>query len=66
MNKYNYLKVLQGHYHYGWEDIHEVSSKNRIECIHLREDFHAYRENAPEYAYRIITRRELISQEDQQ
>ena len=67
MNTYKHLKVLQGHYGYhGWEDITDVLGSNRADVLEQRQDLLAYRENAPEYAYRIITRRELISQEKTQ
>ena len=53
--KYAYLHVLQGNYGYGhgWEDL--TQSEDRSE---VRADLRAYRENAPEYVYRIIQRRE--------
>lgn len=51
--KYLYLHVLQGNYGQGWEDI--CQSINRRE---MTQDRKAYRENAPEYSYRIIQRRE--------
>ncbi len=67
MNKYKYLKVLQGNYgYYGWEDISEALVANRSDVLELRQDLLAYQQNAPEYPYRIVTRRELISQEDNQ
>jgi hypothetical protein len=55
-NKFIYLNVLQGNYGHGhgWEDL--CQSENRAE---VRADLSAYRENAPEYAYRIIRRREI-------
>ena len=55
-NKYCYLHVVQGDYGYrqGWEDI--AASENYREA---RADLSAYRVNAPEYAYRMIERREL-------
>ena len=54
--KYVYLYVLQGDYGYGhgWEDL--CASEDRREVL---SDRRAYRENAPEYPYRIIRRREL-------
>lgn len=52
--KYRYLHVLQGNYGQGWEDI--CQSEDRAEMV---SDRRAYRENAPEYPYRIIGRREL-------
>ena len=66
MNKYKYLKVLQGNYYYGWEDISEALVANRSDVLAQRQDLLAYQQNAPAYTYRIVTRRELISQEDRQ
>ena len=56
--KYIYLKVLQGNYGYGWDDLEsaEINKPDQIE--ELRQDLKAYRENQPA-AYRIIRRREL-------
>ena len=56
MNKYNYLFVVQGYYStaYHWEDLTQSESWKEV-----RDDIKAYRENAPEYSYRIIERREL-------
>lgn len=51
--KYDYLKVVQGHTNYGWEDL--CCSLSLKEA---RIDLKAYRENAAG-AYRIITRRVL-------
>ncbi len=54
--KYLYLWVLQANYGYGhgWED--SCASEKWSE---VRGDLRAYRENAPEYAYRVVQRREL-------
>ncbi len=59
-NRYIYLRVLQGYYAsaHGWEDIGEADSASLEEMRALRDDLRAYRANAPEYAYRIIKRRE--------
>lgn len=51
--KYIYLHVLQGNYGQGWEDI--CQSEDRKEMV---ADRRSYRENTPEYPYRIIQRRE--------
>ena len=58
-NKYTYLWVVQGYYSMGWEDVcaSEVRSEART---HLRE----YRENCPEYAHRLIHRRERNEQSE--
>ena len=55
-NKYLYLYVLQSNYGYGhgWEDI--AASESFKE---MRVNRKEYRENMPEYPYRIIQRREL-------
>lgn len=52
-NKYTYLKVLQGHYGQGWEDL--CASECSKEIRANRKD---YRENEGG-TYRIISRREL-------
>jgi hypothetical protein len=54
-NKFVYLFVVQGNYGYGhgWEDL--AASEVRKEA---REDLKAYRENEPQYAHRMIQRRE--------
>jgi hypothetical protein len=56
MNKYSYIKVLQANYGYGhgWEDVCAEESHKEAQA-RLKE----YRENMPEYPYRIISRREL-------
>ena len=56
-NKWRYLYVLQGNYGHGWEDL--CQSEDRAEMVADRK---SYRENAPEYTYRIITRRELTEE----
>ncbi len=53
MNKYLYLHVVQGHYGFGWEDV--TQSEDYREA---RNDLKAYRENEPQYAHRLIQRRE--------
>ena len=54
-NKYLYLWVVQGNYGYGhgWEDIGGGDTYKEA-----RADLKDYRQNAPEYTYRIIQRRE--------
>lgn len=52
-NKYVYLHVVQGNYGQGWEDV--TAEEKRSEArARLRE----YRENEPQYAHRLIRRRE--------
>ena len=55
-NKYIYYHVLQGYYSeaHHWEDLCQSESWKEV-----RDDIRAYRENAPEYRYRIIQRRKL-------
>ncbi len=52
-NKFIYLNVVQGDYGHGWEDL--TQSEDRAEA---RTDLRAYRDNVPEYAHRLIRRRE--------
>ena len=54
MNKFVYLYIVQGNYRYGWEDVSASESISDAE-----NDLQSYRANAPEYPYRLITRREL-------
>lgn len=51
--KYTYLKVLQGYYSHGWEDL--CASEDIRE---IRNNLKDYRENEGG-TYRIINRREL-------
>ena len=54
-NKYSYVKVLQGNFGYGWEDV----------CEYDKQDFSIVRNDLKEYrlsntgAYRVIDRRVL-------
>lgn len=51
-NKYIYLKVVQGNYGQGWEDV--TADEDIIKAkILLRE----YNENERQYPHRLITRR---------
>lgn len=51
-NKYTYLKVVQGNYGKGWEDV--TADEDVIKAkILLRE----YNENERQYPHRLITRR---------
>ncbi len=45
---------VQGGYGQGWEDL--TQSENRAEA---RTDLRAYRANVPDYAHRLIRRREV-------
>jgi len=53
-NKYTYLYVIQGYYYGTWED--ETQTESLKEA---RQHLRAYRQNMPQYAHRIIQRREL-------
>lgn len=52
------IRVLQADYGYGdgWEDEVTYTRPEMVEGCHRR-DLRDYRENAPEYRYRLITRR---------
>ena len=52
-NKYSYVKVIQGNYGYGWED---VSQYDKQEYSLARQDLKEYRLSATG-AYRVIDRR---------
>ena len=51
--------VIQGYYTsgYGWEDVVEEDSRKAG-----LEQLRAYRQNAPEYPYQMIVRREKIEE----
>lgn len=53
-NKYLYLYVVQGFYNGTWED--ETQTESQKEA---RQYLKEYRQNMPQYAHRIIYRREL-------
>jgi lipopolysaccharide assembly outer membrane protein LptD (OstA) len=63
--KYNYYKVIQGNYGYGWhdEDFHETNASFEFASKEDKElfkaNYRAYRENCGG-GYRIIKRRELV------
>lgn len=55
------IKVIQGNYGYGWDDLttYEFTGdeeKDRITRKELREDYKSYEENEVGYQHRIITR----------
>ena len=56
-NKYEYLRVLQGHYgqQHGWEDLCAGTSRE------MRDNLKDYRENEGG-TYRIIDRRVLVAE----
>ena len=51
--KYDYLKIVQGYYEYGWEDL-----SASLSIKEARSDLKAYRMNE-KGSFRIITRRVL-------
>lgn len=59
MNKYKYIKVLQGDYGYGWDDLCFYEENDPEQMRELKADIKAYRENEPQYSHRIIRRRIL-------
>ena len=59
--KYNYIKVIQQFFGYGWEDVSEYEAKSNgaaIDKKHLMHDLKEYRLTG--YATRVIFRREKI------
>ena len=56
-NKYLYVKVLQGNYGYGWEDL--VIYDEDTPYSERKEDMKAYRENERGVPLRFINRRIL-------
>lgn len=57
MAKTREVKVLQGNYGYGWDDLCEYDAKNKTQMKELRDDVKVYRENEPHALHRVITRR---------
>ena len=57
-NKYSYVKVIQGNFGYGWEDV----------CEHNKQEFPTVKNDLKEYrlsntgVYRVIDRRVLNKQ----
>ena len=51
------VKVLQGYYGHGWDDLEEVDADDIQGVKELRDDLKAYDENERQYAHRIITRK---------
>ena len=57
-NKYNYVKVIQGNFGYGWEDV----------CEYDKQDYPLVKNDLKEYrlsntgVYRVINRRVLNKQ----
>jgi len=56
--KYEYLRVLQGDYGFGWEDL--TAAENTPEGFReIRADLKAYRANERGVPFRVINRRVL-------
>lgn len=51
------VKVLQGNYGYGWDDLCEYDPKNEGQMKELRGDFKTYKKEEPSVPHRIIERR---------
>ncbi len=61
--KYKYIKVLQGNYGYGWDDLVEYENPDDEEVRkEIKEDWKSYQENEVEYPHRIIQRRVLVEE----
>ena len=58
-NKYNYYKVLQANYGYGWDDIAWYDTHDCEQMRAIKRDWRSYHENEPGVPFRIIRRREL-------
>ena len=56
--KYDYYKVLQGNYGYGWDDLVSYNTSDPQQMKELRDDYKSYQENE-HIPLRIITRKEL-------
>jgi hypothetical protein len=64
-NKYEYVKVIQVHGAYGWEDVSEYyEPKNREERKAIYGDLREYNASGTG-AHRLISRRNLIKPEAQ-
>ena len=48
------VKILQGNYGYGWDDLCQYEKHDYGE---IKSDLRVYRENERQYAHRVITRR---------
>ena len=51
------VKVLQGNYGYGWEDLCQYDPKDDNQMKELRDDKKAYKENEVGVPHRVIERR---------
>lgn len=55
--KFITVKVLQGNYGYGWDDLLEADPNDEKEMKEFRDNIKDYKQNEPQYAHRVITRR---------
>ena len=55
--KFITVKVLQGNYGYGWDDLLEANPNDEKEMKEFRDNVKDYKQNEPQYTHRIITRR---------
>ena len=53
------IKVLQGNYGYGWDDIVEYEQSEYSE---IKDDMKDYHENEPQYRHRVVTRRVSVDE----
>lgn len=51
------VKVLQGNYGYGWDDLCQYDIRDSDQMKELKDDVKAYNENEPGIPHRVITRR---------
>ena len=51
------VKVLQGNYGYGWDDIAEYDPKDEQQMKELKDDKKVYAENETNVPHRVIERR---------
>lgn len=56
-NKTKAVKVLQGNYGYGWDDLLTYDSNSKEDLEDLRARYKEYKDNEPNAGHRIITRR---------
>lgn len=62
MNKYEYVKILQAKYGSSWSDEFIFTDEEGYNTLKDRKEMlQCYRDNAPQYEYRIINRRVLTS-----
>lgn len=57
VNKYNYLKVIQQYFGYGWEDVSEYNKASKEDINTLKGDLKEYR--LMNYPTRVIERKVL-------